>query len=106
MQYLSLQQCADKILRLTQRMLQYARSSEWELMGSLELERGKALEHLFRHPDIKQSMQIISKTLYEVMELDKTCMELTEQARQVMLKQLNHQSQGERALNVYRENAP
>jgi flagellar biosynthesis component FlhA len=75
-------------------------------MGSLELERGKALEHLFRHPDIKQSMQIISKTLYEVMELDKTCMELTEQARQVMLKQLNHQSQGERALNVYRENAP
>jgi hypothetical protein len=104
MQYLSLQQCADKILRLTERMLQYARNDDWELMSSLELERGKAMEHLFRHPDIKSSMRIISDTLFEVMELDKTCINLTEQARQTMLEQLNRQAQGERALNVYLEN--
>ncbi|MGD8926762.1 MAG: flagellar protein FliT [Thioalkalispiraceae bacterium] len=105
MQYLSLQQCADKILRLTERMLQHARANDWELMASLELERGRALEHLFRHPEIQHSMQIISDTLFEVMELDKTCIQLTEQARQVMLEQLNQQSQGKRALNTYLENA-
>lgn len=104
MQYLSLQQCADKILRLTQRMLQYAQSEEWELMSSLEMERGKALEHLFRHPDIKQSIQVISNTLFEVMELDKTCIDLTERARKSVLEQLDRQSQGKRALNLYLEN--
>jgi len=105
MEYLSLQQCADKILRLTQRMLQYAQSEDWLLMSALELERGKAMEHLFRHPDIKYSIQIISHTLVEVMELDKTCIGLTEQARQSMLEQLDRQSQGERALSLYLENA-
>jgi len=105
MQYLSLQQCADKILRLTQRMLQYAQSEDWELMSSLELERAKALQHLFRHPDIKVSMQIISSTLFEVMELDKTCLTLAQQARQSVLEQLDRQSQGKRALNQYLENA-
>lgn len=104
MQYLSLQQCIDKILRLTQRMLQHAHAQEWELMGSLELERGKALEHLFRHPDIKNSMQIISSTLYEVMELDKTCLGLAEQAKISMLDQLDRQSQGKRAVHLYLEN--
>lgn len=105
MQYLSLQQCADKILRLTERMLQYARDNDWELMSTLELERGRAMEHLFHHPEITTSIKIISDTLFEVMQLDKTCIGLTEQARQTMLEQLNSQSQGKRALNVYLENA-
>ena len=104
MQYLSLQQCADKILRLTQRMLQHAQSEEWDLMSSLELERGKALEHLFRHPDINNSIEIISNTLFEVMELDKTCIGLTEQARKMMVEELDRQSQGKRALHLYLQN--
>jgi len=105
MQYLSLQQCVDKILRLTQRMLLHARSDDWELMSAVELERGKALDHLFRHPEIKDSIQIISNTLYEIMELDKACIGLSEQAKQTMLEQLNAQSQGKRALHLYLENA-
>lgn len=104
MEYLSLQQCADKILRLTQRMLERAQSQEWELMSVLELERGKAMEHLFRHPEIKSSMQVISSTLFDVMELDKSCIELAEQAKQSMLEQLNSQSQGKHALSLYLEN--
>jgi len=104
MEYLSLQQCTDKILRLTQRMLEHAQSEDWTLMTALELERGKALEHLFQHPEIKNSMQVISSTLFEVMELDKTCINLAEQAKQSMLEQLNSQSQGERALSLYLEN--
>ncbi len=105
MQYLSLQQCADKILRLTQRMLQHARSDDWELMSALELERGKTLDHLFRHPEIKRSLQVISRTLFEVVELDKICIGLTEAAKQSMLEQLDSQSQGERVLRFYLENA-
>ena len=104
MEYLLPQQCADKVLRLTERMLERAQSEDWELMSALELERGKALEHLFTHPQIKTSMQIISSTLFEVMELDKRCIALTEQAKQTMLEQLNRQSQGKGALRLYLEN--
>lgn len=105
MQYLSIQNCADKILRMTVRMLEYARAGEWTLLSQLELERGKSLEHLFRHPQIQQSLQTISDTLFEVMRLDRDCISLTAQARSDMLQSLNQQGQGERALRAYSRNA-
>ena len=105
MQYISLQQCADKILRMTRRMLEYAEAGEWTLMGQLEQERGKSMQHLFRHPQIQDSLQTISDTLFEVMQLDRSCIELTEQARQAMLESLNQQTQGSKALKVYTQHS-
>lgn len=104
MQYLSLQQGAQKVLRLSQRMLQHAEQGNWELLGSLESERSRSLDSLFHHPDIKQNLGEIADTLFDVIAIDKQCLHLGDEARQAMLMQLNHQSQGSRALNSYKEN--
>ena len=105
MQYLSLQQGAQKVLRLSQRMLDHAEQGNWEMLGSLEAERSRSLDSLFQHPEIKQSLSDIAETLFDVIAIDKQCLLLGDEARQAMLLQLNNQSQGSRALNSYMENA-
>ena len=104
MQYLSLQQGAQKVLRLSERMLAQAEQGNWDLMGSLETERSRSLESLFNHPQINQSLNDIADTLFEVISIDKQCLRLGEEARRLMLSQLNRQSQGGRALNSYLKN--
>ncbi len=105
MQYLSLQQGAQKVLRLSQHMLAHAQAGNWELMSNLELERTRSLESLFRHPQITDSLPEIANILYEVMEIDRLCLDLGEHARQSILKNLNKQSQGSRATNSYLQHA-
>ena len=105
MQYLSLQQGAQKVLRLSERMLVYAEQGDWDLLSGLEIERSRSLTSLFNHPQISQSLSEIANTLYEVISIDKQCLRLGEEARKLMLVQLNHQSQGNRALNSYLQNA-
>ena len=104
MQYLSVQQGAQKVLRLSQRMLQHAEQGNWELLSGLENERSRSLDSLFHHPEIKQSLTEIADTLFEVIAIDKQCLLLGDEVRKSMLQQLNHQSQGNRALNSYLEN--
>lgn len=105
MQYLSLQQGAQKVLRLSERMLAHAEQGDWDLLSGLESERSRSLESLFSHPQINDNLGEIADTLYEVISIDKQCIRLGEQARKTMLSQLNRQSQGGRALNSYRQNA-
>ena len=105
MQYLSLQQGAQKVLRLSERMLAHAEQGNWDLLSSLENERSRSLDSLFNHPHINQSLGEIADTLFEVINIDKQCLRLGDEARKIMLSQLNRQSQGGRALNSYLENA-
>lgn len=104
MEYISLQQCAEKVLRLSQRMLQHAQAGEWTILGQVEQERGKVLEHLFRHPEISQSLQTISDILFDVMDVDRSCMQLTEQARQGMIDELNQRKNIQQAVRLYKQN--
>lgn len=101
MQYLSLKQSAHKVLRLSQRMLQHARQEEWTMLGQVEQERGRVLEHIFKHPQINESLQTISDILFEVMQVDKTCMQLTEQAQQDIASALSQQKRGKLAVQCY-----
>ena len=94
MEFLSLQQGADKVLRLSQRMLDTAERREWELLGQLEQERSQSLESLFLHPDMPTALPTIASTLQQVIELDRRCLELGQLARHAMATALNHQAQG------------
>jgi hypothetical protein len=104
MQYLSLAQGAQKVLRLSQQMLAHAEQGNWELVSGLESERSRSLDSLFSHPDIKRSLSEIADILFEVISLDKQCMQLGESARNNMVKQLQKQSHGGHAVNSYLKN--
>lgn len=101
MEFLSLQQGADKVLRLSQRMLETAEQDEWELLGQLEQERSRSLESLFLHPDMPSALPTIASALQQVVELDRRCIALSERARNAMAAELNIQTQGQRAVLSY-----
>jgi len=105
MQYLSLQQGAQKVLRLSERMLAQAEQGNWDQLSGLENERSRSLESLFSHPAISENLSEIAGTLFEVISIDKECLRLGAEARKDMLLQLNRQSQGGRALKSYMQNA-
>jgi len=101
MEFLSLQQGAGKVLRLTQRMLEMAEQGEWEALGQLEQERSRSLDSLFQHPQIPDALHTIAQALQHVVELDRQCIALGQQARDAMAAELNLQAQGERAVRTY-----
>lgn len=101
MEFLSLQQGADKVLRLSQRMLATAEQGEWELLGLLEQERSRSLESLFQHPQMPTALPTIASALQHVVDLDRRCIELGQQARDAMAAELNHQAQGQHAVRSY-----
>ena len=101
MEFLSLQQGADKVLRLSQRMLETAGQGEWEMLGQLEQERSRSLESLFQHPQMPDALPTIANTLLQVVDLDRQCIALGQQARDAMAAELNLQAQGERAVRSY-----
>ncbi len=104
--YISLRRSAEKILRLSRSMLQQAIDRQWDQLACLEVDRGRALNHLFDHPDIKQCLPMLSDILYEVLEVDRECIQITEKERFTLLQNLHHQSTQDRAVNLYRNNAP
>lgn len=104
MEYLSLHQGAQKVLRLSQHMLAHALAGNWERMSGLEHERTRSLQSLFRHPQLGNNLSDIAEVLFEIIEIDKQCLGLGEQARQEMLRNLDSQGQGSRATNSYLEN--
>ncbi|VAX00686.1 hypothetical protein MNBD_GAMMA21-252 [hydrothermal vent metagenome] len=103
--YISLQHTAEKILRLSKRMLQQAIDKDWDRLARLEVDRGSALKHLFSHPDIEQSLPILSDILFEVLEVDRKCIQITEKERFALLQNLHHKSAQDRAVKLYRENS-
>ncbi|MBI3562469.1 MAG: flagellar protein FliT [Gammaproteobacteria bacterium] len=101
MQYLSLQQTANKVLRLTQYLLQLARQDAWEAMLEVEQQRQLALTALFQHPQMPQALNLVAQTLQQVVGLDKQCMALGDTARQQLEIQLAAAFQGQRAVREY-----
>jgi hypothetical protein len=101
MEFLSLQQGADKVLRLSLRMLETAEQGAWELLGQLEQERSRSLESLFQHPQMPAAIATVAQALQQVVELDRRCIELGQQARDSMAAELNQQAQGGRAVRSY-----
>jgi len=104
-EHISLKHYAEKILRLSKRMLQQAIDKEWEGLAKLEADRGSALKHLFDHPDIEQCLPMLSDILYEVLEVDRACIQVTEKERFVLLQNMHHQTRQDRAVNLYRTNS-
>jgi len=103
MEFLSLQQGADKVLRLSQRMLNTAELGQWELLGQLEQERSVSLESLFQHPEMPAALPTIANTLQQIIELDRRCLALGQEARHAIAAALDQQAhgQGARALRSY-----
>lgn len=101
MEFLSLQHGAGKVLRLTQRMLEMAEQGKWETLGLLEQERSQSLENLFQHPQIPDALHTIAHALQQVVELDRQCIALGQQARNAMAAELNIQSQAQLAVRTY-----
>ncbi len=104
-EHVSLKHYAEKILRLTKRMLQQAIDKDWEQLASLEVDRSSALKYLFDHPEIEKCLPKLSDILYEVLEVDRKCIQVTEKERFVLLQNLHHQSNQDKAVNLYRNNS-
>lgn len=104
MQYLSLEQCALKVLRLTKNMLLLASQGDWQNVSILESERQASIESLFHHPSLPGAITEIAAILQQVLELDRKSLQLGSQARKGLVQALDHQSQGNRALQAYTSN--
>ncbi len=104
-QYIALQHTAEKILRLSKCMLQQAIDKDWDRLAQLEIDRGSALKHLFNHPGIEQSLPLLADILFEVLEVDRECIQITEKERFALLQNLHHKSTQDQAVNLYRENS-
>jgi hypothetical protein len=101
MEYLSLQQGADKVLRLTRLMLDSAEQGDWALLRKLEQERSRSLDSLFQHPQMPSAMPTIGSILQQVVDLDRRAITLGKQARDAMAAELHQQAQGQRAVLTY-----
>lgn len=101
MGFISLQQGAEQVLHLSQRMLESAEQGEWELLGQLEQERSRSLDSLFQHPQIAGELHTIAHALQQVVELDRQSIALGQQARDAMAAELNQQNQAQRAVRTY-----
>lgn len=101
MEYISLQQGAEKVLRLSRRMLETAEIGDWTLLGQLEQERSRSLDSLFQHPSMPEQMYTISEALRQVMEFDRQCIAMGEQAKAEYATELRLQAQGEQAVRSY-----
>jgi hypothetical protein len=102
MQYLSLQQGADEVLRMSRRMRDMARMHDWDALARLEQQRQQSLESLFAHPQMPQAMHEIAGTLQQIIELDRESIDIGQQERDQLGTELDKQSsQGGRALQTY-----
>lgn len=102
MQFLSLQQTANKILRLTTAMRQLAQEQNWQEFARLEAERQRSLEYLFKHPDISTALQDVADTLQQVIVLDQQSIELGEAAKRLLAEKLNLPSPAHGAISAYK----
>lgn len=101
MEFISLEQGAQKVLRLTHLMLESAEQGDWDLLRNLETERSRSLDCLFQHPEMPLGLSTIANALQQVMELDRRCIALGEAARSDMAKELHQQVQGQQAVRSY-----
>lgn len=102
MEFLSIQQTASKILRLTKAMRQLAQAQDWQEFSRLEVERQRSLEYIFRHPDISEALNDVADTLNLVIKLDQESIELGEAAKRLLAEKLNLQTPSDSAIKAYR----
>ncbi|MFO7604002.1 MAG: hypothetical protein R6X06_09325 [Gammaproteobacteria bacterium] len=102
MEFLSLQQTAGKILRLTQAMRKLAEAQSWQEFARLETERQRSLEYLFKHPDISTALQDVAETLHQVIQLDQESIALGEAAKRLLAEKLNLQTPAVGAIKAYK----
>lgn len=102
MEFLSLQQTANKILRLTKAMRQFAQDQDWTQFAHLEAERQRSLEYLFKHPEISNALNNVADTLNQVVELDQESIALGEAAKRLLAEKLNLQAPAAGAINAYK----
>ena len=88
MEFLSIEQTASKILRLTRNMRQLAEEQGWSEFARLESERQRSLEYLFSHPEISTALQNIADILKQVALLDQQSIALGETAKRQLAEKL------------------
>ena len=99
--YLLPKHYAKVVLRLSQKIAEFAQRQEWQSARTLEAERHTAMQELFSHPDINEALPSMSSILHEVMQLDAEVIIQGESELQEMSSQLNELGKGKRAVNAY-----
>ncbi len=105
MEYTSVKQYASKVNRLSQRMLELARKSNWPEVARLEAERQVVIEGLFSHPAIQEQLASVADTLAEVIAFDRECILLGEQTQTSATSENCRLQQGHRAAIAYLDNS-
>ena len=94
---------AFRILDLSQRLLELAKSARWDEMIQLETERRQLIDKLFSHPKIDTVLSNMSDLLEQVLNLDAQSIDLSVSARRDLANALNkggiHRS--ERVVDIY-----
>lgn len=105
MHYTSTNQVANKIRRLSQRMLLRAKQNNWDEVSEIETERQVTITALFTHPQIKEKLSEISEILRDVIEIDRQCILLGEQELVQTTREITDLRSNKRAVFAYLENS-
>ncbi len=102
MKFLSVEQTASEILRLTRNMHRLAENNDWQEFASLESERQRSLEYLFQHPEITTALPALADTLHQVVSLDRESIHLGEAAKRLLAEKMDLESPMPGAINAYK----
>lgn len=95
---------ADRLLALTRAMWVGASEGEWERVIELEAERRTVMDGLFR--DETAASERTEAAMREVLDMDKRTMELLEQQRNEVGRQLRELASRRKARAAYAANSP
>ena len=91
----------EAILRMTDRMLELARSGEWQPLIELEAERKPLIEAFFSHPVEAAEAPAVATFIRRVQELDAQVVTLAEQGRESTAEALRVLTSRQRAADAY-----
>lgn len=103
METFSIQQHAKHLLRLSQAMLKYAESGDWESFSAIEVKRQAVVESMFSHPDISIYLSQVAPVLEQVIEMDTESMALGKVEMERLRGKLNTLQHGKHASRAYQQ---
>ena len=91
----------EKIIELSNSMLESARAGEWEQLGQLEQQKRELVEQTFPLDDVAKDAAAIIGYIQKIADLDKETMQLAANGRKEFSDLLGKITSGRQAVTAY-----
>jgi len=95
-------QLAERLLELTQEMLQLARAKDWPALAEREQQRHQLARDLFAQPVPREHAPTVADCVRKVLDIDQELITLTEKGRDEAARAMQEVRTGQKARDTYR----